>query len=429
MKLTHMILHHGPPYAALVLGFLLMYSALVVYVRSSCWRDPTSQFFQARRAHAPSYSTDRIRQAREYAEAIDKRWREHRAPAHPPELCIGVPSVQRDGISYLKATMGSLHHGLSKDERARLRFVVLLAHTNQTKHSDHAQPWLVQMADSLPSYHDTPERLALARLMEDNQTHAVKSKFDYSILMEECAMSGAPYMLLIEDDVVFLDGWRHRTMEAISIATMGSWEAAHTDFLYLRLFYYEALLGWNIESWPRYTTWSTLFAASILCLLQLVRRYMASTRRYITRPVFILTLGLFTPLLLLLFFTAGANCLFPQPPGVRLMPANACCGQGLVFPVSTVLTELLPLFRENRWSGSPTDSFIEDYADATGGLRWALTPVVMQHVGSKSTYETHESSYGDMTPGDIWNFAFETNDVGRLAEEHLLVNEPWERVI
>ncbi|KAG6013498.1 hypothetical protein E4U41_005057, partial [Claviceps citrina] len=350
----------------------------------------------------------------------------------------------RDGISYLKPTLGSLQHGLGDQERARLRFVVLLAHSNQTVHADHAQPWLVRMADSLPSYHDSPERLALARLMEDNQTHAVKSKFDYSIVMEECVKSGAPYMLLVEDDVLFLDGWRHRTVKAISVATVGSRRLARRDctypilppprdrldesiILYLRLFYYEALLGWNTESWPIYAAWSAASAASILTVLAAARRYAPPARRYITRPVLLLTLGLFTPLLLLLVFSAGANCVFPQPAGVRLMPANACCGQGLVFPLSTVVAELLPLFRDNRWSGSPTDSFIEDYADATGALRWALTPVVLQHLGSKSTYQEDKGGgYGNMTPSDIWNFAFETNDPGRLAEEHALAEgRPW----
>ncbi|KAG5971934.1 hypothetical protein E4U55_000984, partial [Claviceps digitariae] len=230
MKLTYALLHHAPPNAALILGFLLAYSVLIVYLRSTCWRDPTSQFFQPQRAHAPAYSTARIQQARLYADSIAKGRHPHDgARIHPPELCIGVPSVQREGISYLKATMGSLQHGLSDEERARLQFVVLLAHSNQTEHTDHGQPWLVRMADRLPSYHDKPDRLALARLMENNQTHAVKSKFDYSILMEECALSGAPYMLLVEDDVIFLDGWRHRTVEAMGIATMKSWKAAHTD--------------------------------------------------------------------------------------------------------------------------------------------------------------------------------------------------------
>lgn len=85
------------------------------------------------------------------------------------------------------------------------------------------------MADKLPSYHDDPERLVLARQMEEKKTHETKSKFDYSIVMDECRKTGAPYMLIVEDDVIFLDGWRHRTMRALGMATTESWEAARTD--------------------------------------------------------------------------------------------------------------------------------------------------------------------------------------------------------
>ena len=112
-----------------------------------------------------------------------------------------------------------------------------------------------------------------------------------------------------------------------------------------------------------------------------------------------------------------------QPTGVHLMPENACCGQGLVFPRTTVVDELLPHFRRNRWSEVPTDSFIEEYADATSALRWALTPVVMQHVGGRSSYDVSRGNYGDTTPAGIWNFAFEENDAAALAAEHLLAHQ------
>lgn len=106
------------------------------------------------------------------------------------------------------------------------------------------------------------------------------------------------------------------------------------------------------------------------------------------------------------------------------MSENACCGQALVFPHATVTNDLLPHFEKNRWNESPTDSFIEDHADATGGLRWALTPVVMQHVGSMSSHEMSRGPLGNMTPSDIWNFQFETNEAFSLAEEHTRVNGP-----
>ena len=137
--------------------------------------------------------------------------------------------MQRDGISYLKSTLGSLQHGLTVEERAGLRFVVLIAHTNQHEHSDYGRPWLTSMTDELLSYHDNPDWLALANTIERNKSHATKSKFDYSVVMEECARTGSPYILIVEDDVVFLDGWRRRTMQALEIATAKTWEVEHQD--------------------------------------------------------------------------------------------------------------------------------------------------------------------------------------------------------
>jgi hypothetical protein len=101
------------------------------------------------------------------------------------------------------------------------------------------------------------------------------------------------------------------------------------------------------------------------------------------------------------------------------MPNHACCGQGLVFPRARVTNSLLPLFYSNRWSTVPTDSFIEEYGDATGGLRWALTPVVMQHIGGESSHGAHRG--GGVTPNEIWNYAFEDYDPTRLATEHAVL--------
>ncbi|KAI1407122.1 integral membrane protein [Hypoxylon sp. FL1857] len=411
------------PNTGLICGFLFIYLALIGYFRSICWRDPTSKFFQAQRAHAPAYSTHRIQQAEQYAASVGATEQTQGTRKNPPpELCIGIPSVQRDGISYLKLTLGSLQHGLSHGERSRLSFVVLLAHTNQTKHPDYGRPWLTGMADRLPSYNDDPERLALAEIMELNQTHGTKSKFDYSIVMEECERTRAPYIMIVEDDVVFLDGWRHRTMQALDEATARSWGAGYTDFLYLRLFYYEGLLGWNAESWPAYLSSSLAVTACVVGFLVMARRCVPAARLHLTRSAFILITFIFTPLLIILFFVAGSNCVLPQPSGVQLMPKNACCGQGFVFSRTTVNSELLPLFRNNRWSEVPTDSFIERYADMTGGLRWALTPVVIQHVGGQSSHGVPRGAYGNMTGGKIWNFGFEENDAETLAAEHLQMN-------
>ncbi|RYC54819.1 hypothetical protein CHU98_g11394 [Xylaria longipes] len=387
----------------------------VGFLRSLCWKDPTSKFFQSERAHASTYSTYRIQQAVQHADIVSTLPgpQVQQSREGPPELCIGISSVRREGISYLKLVLGSLQHGLSSEERMQLHFVVLLAHVNQTEHPDYDKPWLASMVDTLASYNDNEERLRLVQTM-DPRSHAIKSKFDYSVVMEECEKTGAPYILMIEDDVVFLDGWRHRTMRALDIATTKSWEAGKADFLYLRLFYYEGLLGWNSESWPTYVGSSFAVVAVVLSSLLLARRYLART--HISYSFVVLVTLVFTPLLIILFFAAGRNCMLPQSNGVHIMDKYGCCGQGLVFPRSTVTGDLLPLFRSNISSTVPTDSYIENHADNTGALRWALTPVVLQHVGGQSSHNGRRGdTYG---PSRLWNFDFERNDATQLAAEH-----------
>ncbi|KAI0505295.1 integral membrane protein [Xylaria bambusicola] len=398
-----------------LLGFFTIYLILIAVLRSLSWKDPTSMFFQPTRAHVPTYSAYRMQQAVQHAKlASSLTGAKLRVNSHnSPDLCIGIPSVRREGVSYLKLALGSLQQGLSFDERMSLRFVVLLAHINQTDHPDYGQPWLTGMADEIVSYQDDENRLRLAEKME-TQNHAVKSKFDYSIVMEECAKTEAPYILMIEDDVVFLDGWRHRTIAALKTATAKSWEVGQAHFLYLRLFYYEGLLGWNSESWPTYLASSLAVATIVFSALVMARRYVA--RVWLTQTVLLLITFVFTPLLIILFFVGGRNFMLPQPTGVHAMDKYACCGQGLVFPRSTVTQDLLPWFQKNRWSMISTDSFIEEYADMTGALRWALTPVVMQHVGGQSS---HNGRRGDtFEPSRLWNYGFEGNDAAQLAGEH-----------
>lgn len=121
-------------------GSFLQYFFLVGYLRLICWADPTSHFFQPQRAHVPTYSSHRIVQAESYAESVGAEQKVKTRPAKPPELCIGVPSIQRNGLSYLKSTLGSMQHGLDAEEREKLHFVVLIAHTNPFEHPDYHQP-------------------------------------------------------------------------------------------------------------------------------------------------------------------------------------------------------------------------------------------------------------------------------------------------
>ncbi|KAH8646286.1 hypothetical protein BX600DRAFT_519115 [Xylariales sp. PMI_506] len=399
-------------------GFLFLYTCTIIYLKSACWRDPSSIFFQPERAHQPGYSGLRILQATTFADNAVRDTPPKWNRAEPPTLCVGLPSVQRDGISYLKSTIGSLQHGLSRTERESLYFVVLLAHTDLSQHHDFQDPWLEHSVDQLPTYHDHPGRLLQAVKMESSGSHNLKAKFDYSVVLEECIKVGALYIMMLEDDVVALDGWYHRTIQALDQAVENTVELGRTSFLYLRLFYYEGLLGWNSESWPTYIFNSLAVLALEALLLSLLRSLSSTCRVLLTRPMLIIIIGICTPICISLFFAAGRSCMLPMGTGVHLMSRYACCGQGLVFPRHEVVGSLLPALQTEWNSTEATDSFIERLADEQESLRWAITPVVLQHVGGKSSHGVVRNQFGDMTANRLFNFGFETNDPIKLAREH-----------
>lgn len=158
---------------------------------------------------------------------------------------------------------------------------------------------------------------------------------------------------------------------------------------------------------------------SLVVLLLCVQRYSTMGRRFLTRSTMLVTGAVFIPLLIALFFIAGANCSLPQRHGVDVISDHICCGQGLVFPRSEI-DPLLKALQERRWTDVPTDTLIEDHAGATGALRWVLTPVVMQHIGAQSSYQPSRDVL--LASDDIWNFEFEQNDPRRLAKEHMYAN-------
>lgn len=114
--------------------------------------------------------------------------------------------------------------------------------------------------------------------------------------------------------------------------------------------------------------------------------------------------------------------MMPIPKGVSLMQKYGCCGQGLVFPQDQVNANLIPAFQKHQNSTTlATDSFIEDYADRHDELRWAITPVLLQHVGGESSHGVARDRFGNMTANRLFNFGFETNNAAALAEEHHII--------
>lgn len=53
------------------------------------------------------------------------------------------------------------------------------------------------------------------KLEESDKVAAEKGLFDYTYLLKACEATGAPYVMLVEDDVIAMDGWYHRTKQAL----------------------------------------------------------------------------------------------------------------------------------------------------------------------------------------------------------------------
>lgn len=197
---------------------------------------------------------------------------------------------------------------------------------------------------------------------------------------------------------------------------------SRTD-LYLRLFYTEEFLGWNTEEWPAYLFCSIVTIAVVAGTLIGSRTYLPSMKAFLLNETIVFFSLIATPLLIILFFAAGRLTLLPIPAGVNEMPRFGCCSQGFIFPQSRV-TDLVQWY-ESKHVGY-IDVLTEEYADVNHEIRWAVTPTLLQHVGSKSSKVddfTTKPKYHRSVSERIWNFAFETNNVDVLRSEHEFSNQ------
>ncbi|KAI1755921.1 integral membrane protein [Xylaria castorea] len=413
------------------LSFFLLYGLCALFLSHACFSDPSSLFWRPEQALQLSYSAVRREQARRFADearVLDQvKWDN----TTMPQLCLGIGSVSRHGFSYLQDTLGSLLEGLDELERRQIYLVVFLAHSNQSKHEDSSAVWLHNMVDSLPAYPDNPQLLELLETLEDDDSypaHARKQKIDYSVLLDECAKVQPAYTATLEDDVIALDGWFHRLLDALRKAERQTQDMGRDHFLYLRIFNDSRLLGWNSEEWHYYVGASTLFMLVNIALILGSRRYSQRFRTLTPAIVVAFLCTVCVPMMILLFFAAGRDCVLPKREGVNLTQKYGCCAQGLVMPQQQIEENILPLYRDTTDSHAAVDTFLEDYANANDELRWAITPNLIQHVGRKSTHKADDDgSEGQITGSMPFSYNFETNNPEKLAQEHLIWIENLKR--
>lgn len=421
MKLLSKPVHRtGSSQSYLLFGFAIVILLAVRYLCAidSSKSDPSALFFNATRAYGARYSSVRIAEAERFIDDVDVSDLDMaRQAAIDPTVCVGVATVQREDARYFKILIGSLLEGLSEEERNDFVLMPFIANIDPYSHQAFHEPWLHRLADEVITYRNVSS-IDRARLVSKQtpQGHKEKALFDYSQMLRSCLETNAPYLLVLEDDVLASNGWYSRMRAAIDdLETRRQYD----ESVYLRLFYNSRLHGWNSEFWPYYLFWSVVFELCVVSMVLFLRRKTAASD--LLTPWMVSAIAVIcAPLCIGLFFAAGRLTVMPFPKGIHQMNNYGCCSQAFVFPRQQV-PPLLEYFHRKRVGYR--DELIEEYSDNRGLARWALTPSVFQHIGSRSSKWGGPGSEkadkdGLISTQRIWNYAFESWDAQALREEH-----------
>ncbi|EEY20233.1 integral membrane protein [Verticillium alfalfae VaMs.102] len=367
-------------------AFLAVWLMLALYCYSNSYDDPSSIFFNEKLAFRERFSLVRTTNAEHLIEVLTygpPTPKIERLPGTKPFLCIGVPSVARNTVSFLPQTLATLVDTLTDEERSTIHLVTLLADQDPKDHPAYEAPWLDRLVDEAIVY----------------------SAGNWTLPPQPEVPSRAPLPTTSAKPA------------AAGIADVEQRKASHPkapDWLYFRLFYSEIFMGWNSEEWLGYSrVIFELYVLALVVFLVLRRTWPAAslgaqgkrtvtTYRHTSAWMAALVFGLWLPALIVLYFAAGRVSTHRMTPwssdGVREMPNYGCCAQGLVFPQRhlDMIHDMLvtPPFN------FPGDMMLEDLARDKQLTKWALEPSVFQHVGLK------ESSDGTQRK-EVWNFSFE----------------------
>lgn len=404
-----------------ITGIAISLTVAFLYVIGSISaRDPTSIFFNPRKGYAPHYSTVRRQEAQAFITSYNPANAIKAGVPSGRKLCIGIPTVKRDGEQYLQYTVGSLLAGLSPEERKEIYLIAFIAHSKPITHPAYSEAWLSALADEVITYPFGLDRMQYIVDMEKKSNFEEKGLFDYSFLLDKCAAQLTPYVAILEDDTLAVDGWYHRTLIAIQSAEQqAALQRAKPEFFYLRLFYTEEFLGWHRQYWFIYllncVCISSLPVIAILALQRLRPNTKYSVHLFNRRNLTVIYSTL--AVIILIYFAVGRITVRPVSHGVHEMRRFGCCSQAMVFP-NTKAVDLVKYFKE-RHVGY-VDVLTEDFANERGELRYAVTPSLFQHIGRHTSQEDgYEpmSKWGLSVAQKIWSFGFERFDAEQLKNE------------
>lgn len=444
------------------IGFILAYFAALALLRWRVSHDPGSLFFTVQ-GYAPKYSLTRLQQVHTFLQKllqtggddVESPGDNDRTEATPPQLCIGMSTARRPQKQYVDITIASLFDHLTPPERAKIQFNLLIAHTNPHEHPFYDELSstvnVSRLADKIIFYPDiaggSEAMTGAIRQLEEKKKFNEKSYYDYDLLLHQCAASKAPYVMILEDDILAQEGWYTRAIESLKKLEIAEPEDSRGEagWLYLRLFYTEKFHGWHGEHWHIYLLWSCVTVTLVAIGLLFLRRRLYSSsappslpypsslsqnsgsnnHHILSSPFIFVFTFVCTPALIGLYFVAGPQTVQPLSPGIHVMNDYGCCSQAFAFRQQMSL-KLLDWFDEriaadikatdpNHDHGwihlrGPVDSAMEIFANERNLQRYALVPSAFQHIGAQTYKEgtTNAQKYYNVSGArGIWNFGFE----------------------
>ncbi|KAL1853018.1 hypothetical protein Plec18170_005600 [Paecilomyces lecythidis] len=396
-----------------LVSYFIVFLFAVLYARRHFYRDPGSIFFDPVEGYRPIYSLERVERAKAFIKQIstEQITPPRKNTQHEKNMCIGIATVKRPGDQPIDMTLASILADLTLAEREEIHLALLFAHEPVTNHPFFDVPWVRAVTDRVMTYKDLGHKPTSLNGANKEHRIAKKTLQDYSLLLRSCLnQTDAPWITILEDDVLAQEGWYPRTMRNLHRLQHKLETKEIKQWLYLRLFYTEKFMGWNSEDWPRYLCWSlVLVSLPAVCGFHIRRRF-PSARNSLSLEFLFLISFLCVPMAIALYFLSGHVSMQPLRPGLCRMNEFGCCSQALVFPRDMV-PSLIDHLDEKHTSPGPVDSVIEEWADENNLDRWSLVPSAMQHIGKK-TYKKNE----DSQPRDkfevsgargLWSFGFE----------------------
>lgn len=273
--------------------------------------------------------------------------------------------------------------GMSQNERARLKLNVMFANTKPRDHPAWGRRWTELLVDSV--YHYTPSDPVYdtVRQYEETGDYSRKAIYDYIYALQQCYNTGAQWIAMFEDDVIFADGWYLQTLNSLlDISRRISSHTVSPNWMYLRLFNQEQLIGFQSKRIGGNHEFliSVGVAVLIFPLLLLARKRIRTLRHHVDNFTIMVIFLLAIPSFIVLFYQSGKASVMPPKPGTYL-ERFGCCSQGLVFPREVVHDVIGYL---QFWEKGQIDLMIDHLANVMDYDRYTLYPIQLQHVGKQA---------------------------------------------